>query len=74
MESGSKQLDWIHVLSSPVLRELQGIGYVAILTRSLGCLVNPLALSSACWEGVSTEHRGGAFCVIVCGKSSPHPR
>ena len=28
MESGSKQLDWIHVRSSPVLRELQGIRYL----------------------------------------------
>jgi hypothetical protein len=34
MESGSKQLDWIHVRSSPVLRELQGIKYLRMLGLS----------------------------------------
>jgi hypothetical protein len=60
MESGSKQLDWAFESNlHPFFGSCRGSGVGSNThTRSLGCLVNPLALSSACWEGVSAEHGG----------------
>lgn len=54
MESGRKQLG-VSSRAHAFTRPSGAAESCSFHERDSGCLVNPLALSSACWEGVGTN-------------------